>query len=232
MSPSKPRRRLTAQVRKDSIARAALPLFARKGLHGVTTREIAAASGVSEALLFQHFPTKEAMFNAMLHQYTDVLDTGTDVIRRLSPPSTAGLVELVFRFVRQIVVREVKIGGDMMHFFYRSFIEDGVFARRFLAGIRDWREYFEASLAAARARGDAATLETPGHNLFWFMQHVATAACLIRLPEKPPVRYDGGIETAVEQMVLFILRGLGLSENALRSLATPAAFAGWRRQMK
>jgi len=233
MSARKPRRhRLSASDRKDSIAKAALPLFARKGLHGVTTRELAAACGVSEALIFRHFPTKEAMFQEMLHQYTVILEPGGRAELLHRAPSTAGLVEVVFRFLHHIVIREVELGKDMMHFFYRSFIEDGIFARRFLAGVKDWNDYFEAALLEARRCGDAAKLETPPHNLFWFMQHVATAACLIRLPAQPPVRYRGEIETAVDQMVLFVLRGIGFTESALDRYATSKAFAALRKQMK
>jgi TetR/AcrR family transcriptional regulator len=37
-------------------------LFARQGFQGTTTREIAAQAGVNEALLFRHFPNKEALY--------------------------------------------------------------------------------------------------------------------------------------------------------------------------
>ncbi|MEO7600172.1 MAG: helix-turn-helix domain-containing protein [Opitutus sp.] len=83
---SKPRPRLTAQVRKDAIARAALPLFARNGLHGVTTRELASACGVSEALIFRHFPTKEALLIEMLDQYRDLIMPCDEQVESLPPP--------------------------------------------------------------------------------------------------------------------------------------------------
>ena len=41
-------------------------MFAEKGSHGSTTRELAQAAGVSEALLFKHFPNKEALYSAMI----------------------------------------------------------------------------------------------------------------------------------------------------------------------
>jgi AcrR family transcriptional regulator len=40
-------------------------VFAEKGFDGTTTRELADAARVSEALLFKHFPNKEALFAAM-----------------------------------------------------------------------------------------------------------------------------------------------------------------------
>jgi len=230
MCASKLRPRLTAKVRKDAIARAALPVFARNGLHGVTTRELAKACGVSEALIFRHFPTKEALFNQMLHQYSDLIMPRGEHVDELPPPSTGTLVQLVFTFVRRVIIREPKKGRDMLHFFYRSYTEDGKFARQFLRGVRNIREGFERSLLAARESGDALPLATEPYNLFWFVQHIATAACMMRLPENPPVRYRGTIESAVDDMVLFVLRGMGVTDAALRKYATPEAFSGWRQQ--
>ncbi len=50
---------------KAAIERAALLLFARNGVDAVTTREIAAASGVSEGALYRHYQGKEALAEAM-----------------------------------------------------------------------------------------------------------------------------------------------------------------------
>jgi AcrR family transcriptional regulator len=44
----------------------ATSLFAANGFTGTTTKQIAKAAGVSEALLFKHFPTKHALYNAIL----------------------------------------------------------------------------------------------------------------------------------------------------------------------
>lgn len=44
----------------------AASLFAANGFKGTTTKEIAKAAGVSEALLFKYFPTKRALYAAIL----------------------------------------------------------------------------------------------------------------------------------------------------------------------
>ena len=43
------------------IERAALALFVERGIDAATTREIAAAAGLSEGALYRHFPSKEAI---------------------------------------------------------------------------------------------------------------------------------------------------------------------------
>ena len=58
--------RPSAQVRQASIISAAAALFADRGFNGTTTRQIAKAAGISEALLFKHFPTKRELYAAIL----------------------------------------------------------------------------------------------------------------------------------------------------------------------
>lgn len=50
---------------KARIERAALGLFCASGVDAVTTREMAAASGVSEGALYRHYPSKESLAETM-----------------------------------------------------------------------------------------------------------------------------------------------------------------------
>ncbi len=56
------RKRLTADERRGQIAEAATKLFALNGFQGVTTRQIAKAAKVNEALLYKYFPNKKALY--------------------------------------------------------------------------------------------------------------------------------------------------------------------------
>jgi AcrR family transcriptional regulator len=52
--------------RRAQILRAAVELFSRKGFTGTTTKELAQAVGVSEAMLFRHFASKDELYAAIL----------------------------------------------------------------------------------------------------------------------------------------------------------------------
>lgn len=51
---------------KGRIVEAAFGLFAEQGYHAVSVRDIAAAVGVKDASLYNHFPGKQAIFDAVL----------------------------------------------------------------------------------------------------------------------------------------------------------------------
>lgn len=58
--------RLSAEERRREIVRVAVKLFSQRGFRGTTTKEIAQAAGVSEAIIFRHFATKEELYRAIL----------------------------------------------------------------------------------------------------------------------------------------------------------------------
>ena len=58
--------RLSAEKRRLQILRVAVSLFSHKGFVGTTTKEIAQAAGVSEAMVFRHFATKQELYSAIL----------------------------------------------------------------------------------------------------------------------------------------------------------------------
>lgn len=57
---------MTGDKRREQILQTAVNLFSHRGFSGTTTKEIARASGVSEAMVFRHFETKDALYGAIL----------------------------------------------------------------------------------------------------------------------------------------------------------------------
>ena len=59
--------RMPADARREQILQTAVTLFSQRGFKGTTTKEIAKAAGVSEAIIFRHFATKDELYGAILH---------------------------------------------------------------------------------------------------------------------------------------------------------------------
>ena len=64
--------RVSSRERQASLIACAASLFAAKGFNGTTTKEIAKAAGISEALVFKYFPTKRALYAAILEEKVTV----------------------------------------------------------------------------------------------------------------------------------------------------------------
>src|SRR5689334_8788116 len=58
--------RMAGEERRLQILAVAVSLFSQKGFRGTTTKEIAQAAGVSEAMVFRHFANKEELYAAIL----------------------------------------------------------------------------------------------------------------------------------------------------------------------
>ncbi len=77
--------RTSSQKRQASLIATAASLFAAKGFKGTTTKAIAKATGVSEALLFKYFPTKRALYAAILAekaQYTGLREAVEEAAKK------------------------------------------------------------------------------------------------------------------------------------------------------
>ncbi len=57
---------MAAEDRRLQILQVAVSLFSHRGFVGTTTKEIAHAAGVSEAMVFRHFANKQELYSAIL----------------------------------------------------------------------------------------------------------------------------------------------------------------------
>jgi AcrR family transcriptional regulator len=220
--------KLSGEARRSAIIQAVRRVFAEKGFHGTTTRELARAAGVSEALLFKHFPNKEALFSAMKSSCCQG-DHGRMERLKTLEPSASTLVLLVHFLVSRIVITCGAGDSDQLiqsRLMLRSIAEDGEFARLFLQGLGShWIGKVEESLKAAAQAGDAIDGPIRPNLRGWFAHHIAAMIMLCLLPEEPVVDYGVSREKLVEQAVWFALRGMGIKEETIRRHYNPKALA-------
>jgi AcrR family transcriptional regulator len=220
--------RLSAEQRRAAILAAVRRVFAERGFHGTTTRALAAAAGVSEALLFKHFPDKEALFSAMQLACSSRDMDRYEKLEALEP--SASTLVLMVHFLVSVVVRAGTSGDDERaiqdRLALRSLAEDGEFARLLLRPLASrWIPKVEQCLAAAAAAGDAAAAPVRAGLGAWFVHNLAAMIRFLRLPATPAVDYGTPPGKLVEQVVWFALRGLGLEEEAIRRDYNPRALA-------
>jgi AcrR family transcriptional regulator len=222
------RRRMTAEDRKRAIVGAALPLFARQGYAETTTKDLALAAGVSQPLLYKHFPSKEALYREIQKFCRHDSDPAIQKLAGLKP-SASTLVHLVYFFMRALVLGKPPgvIAWDTRHrLMLKSLLEDGVFARLvYRSRFEGYCSRMEACLDAAIAAGDAVKSPlTPG-NRARFGYHVGAWMALVHLPPKPAINYRVSREKLLDQSVWFVLRGMGLTDQALATYYNPGALA-------
>jgi len=225
--------KMTSEDRRAAIIRAVRRVFAEKGFDGTTTRELAAAAGVSEALLFKHFPNKEALYSAM--QVSCCAEQDYDTVERLRAlePSASTLVLLTHFIVSKMLGKRLVGDDDQMlqnRLMLRSLAEDGEFARLFLkGGPTEGNRWIEACIKAAIESGEAVDGPVRPSVAGWFATHLAAMVRFHLLPEKPVVDYGVSGEKLVEQAVWFVLRGMGLKEETIRRHYNPRALALFAR---
>ena len=219
---------MTAEARREAIVRAVLPIFARNGFAKTTTRELAEAAGVSEALLYKHFPSKDSLY-AEIQKFG--CKGGDPILQKLSAlePSTITLVYVVYYLIRGNIIGRGKgmVGVEAsQRMMLNSCLEDGSFSR-FLFNNRIAENIAKvvACLDAAEADGDMIKCPLTKQNRLLFVHHLALMIAVFHFPKEPVVDYKVPKERLLHEAVVFCLRGLGLTEQAINRCYDPKALA-------
>jgi AcrR family transcriptional regulator len=64
--PAPPKRRLTAEERRSAILDSALAVFSERGYHLASIDDIASEAGVSKALIYEHFASKQELHGDLI----------------------------------------------------------------------------------------------------------------------------------------------------------------------
>lgn len=132
----KKKTRLKGHERRDQILRTATEVFSKYGFHGSSMRRIARAAGVSEAMIYHHFPGKEALYDA-------ILEKKLERSRHLYFPiqaAEAGQDREVIETIVGNYLREQKRDNSFMRVLLFSALEDHELARKFVG--KPLQDYF------------------------------------------------------------------------------------------
>lgn len=229
MSTNTPTPRLSSEERRKAIIRTALRVFSERGFHGTTTKELAKAAGVSEALIFRHFPSKDKLYEAMQMECCNMKDSSaTDSVMNLEP-STSSLVMTVHYMMAKMLRPPGKISEEensLHRMMVHSFMEDGAFARGFMEHVADSLiAKVEACIKVATKVGDMIDAPSKPALRAWFVQHFSGMLMLNELPGKPVVDMKTSYAALTEHATWFALRGMGVKDEAIKLHYNPKAFA-------
>jgi AcrR family transcriptional regulator len=102
---SSPRRRLRASERRTLILEAAVELFASRGFHAASMDEIAGAAGISKAVVYDHFVSKQELYTLLLEKIRADVDSAVQgavaPVDDRGEPAVRVAMEAFFRFVEE-----------------------------------------------------------------------------------------------------------------------------------
>lgn len=219
------RPRLNANERRDHILGKAADLVRQKGADKVTTRMLAQEASISEALLYQHFPSKDEL----LRELTDILEAKAPSIQKYfleATPASRLLVDYLYMTTYLALHPALqKREANLSRLLLESLLGDGSFIRTHVT--RRWnniKEILTESYKAAHEAGHLVTKEQDACddlNLFFSHQLIIMAHCFWHFPEQPVVTVDLDPEAMIDRVMLFILRGLGFKDAAIKRLYQP-----------
>ena len=194
---------------RQSILDKALELFSAKGYDSVSVGEIAKAVGIKAPSLYNHFPSKQAIFDAIVEstavQYevdTDKIDIHVQNVQKDIPVFTEITAEALFEKVRQIF--EYSLNNETISRFRRMMtIEQfrspelaALYSRRYVERVLD----YHAGIFRALISAGEITAENPDALAMLYVSPILT---LIGICDRQPERERECLEKLQDHVRLF-----------------------------
>jgi AcrR family transcriptional regulator len=208
-------KRLRKEVRRASILEAATRVFAEFGRDGAKTLMIASEAKVSEALIFRHFPSKDALYSAVLRKLVRDQDESFAAIGEMTADS-AGIVRMLCAYFNGCIRGTSKPSAQNIRILFASLAGDQNYARfAYRRALKLSLPFLQEALKGARLAGELVGEPLDPVNLVAFIEHLGSTLCVARVGERPTVQYGGDEKALLRDVVLFAGRGLGLKEEVV-----------------
>jgi len=121
-------RDLVVRARREQIVGAATRVFAEKGFHRATTREVARAAGVSEGTIYNYFEDKDALLLAILDRLNETERRAADFEEGMATDFRGFLKQYLrrrmtliweSREVFRVVLSEMLVNGELRERYLR-----------------------------------------------------------------------------------------------------------------
>jgi AcrR family transcriptional regulator len=228
-------KRLSAPERRNLILDEASRLFAFRGLHGTTTKEIAKAAGISEPILYQHFKSKDEIYSELELICSQQTAYFKKVVQELGL-GVDSLITITYLLIRVISyskepaskskAKECAPSEILLRLMGYSFLEDGRFARSLVencigAFFHQWSECYKLA-----QKDGYLNIEKADSTNLWLAYESIIGFGMFILPPQLLVDRINKTDEASKAATLFVLRGMGVKESVLEK------FVDWQELRK
>ena len=142
--------RLTAEQRRRAILVAARHEFACRGYRGARTAAIASGAGCSEPMLYKHFPSKQALFAAVLTDTTEAMKETVDAVAAASASPMSAMLAIAERAATDPLIVEV----IRLRTLAASLVDDPEVGAAITSSLNEVLTRMTAMLAAGQLEGE------------------------------------------------------------------------------
>jgi len=141
-------KRLSAEERRASIIKVAKRLFAHTGFHGVSIDEIVKEVGVSPAILYRHFESKDELYAAVLQEFSATRESYVEAV-----VADDNGFEQVLRGMTTVFVSSIMNHPDMLKMEMHSQLEGSTASQEFfLNRWKSFTDYIEYNLSELQSQ--------------------------------------------------------------------------------
>jgi len=192
-----------AERRREQIVRAAADSFASRGYRGTTTRDIAERVGITEAALYRYYPSKEALYSAIVDDKMKTPDPTVAV----TDAAQARNDEAVLAGLAHEIIRRVRSDPGFLRILLYTGLEGHELSEPLFASrVRRVREFL-ANYIAQRAKEGAFRSLDPGLAAHAFLGMILHHL-LVREIFGQREAYQQSIEEVIDTFVRLTLDGL------------------------
>jgi len=200
-------KRLKATERKAVILAVAKVLFSDKGYHGVSVDEIARRVGVSPAILYRHFPSKEALYEEVLNQIACKRESYVEAVVQ----SDGSFSELL-RMITRRYVESVSRDPDYLRMELQSALEGSEATRQFFENRwRPFTDYIEVTIRELQPTG--AVQHTDGRIAALMFQGMLREALYAKCIFQTPRYQELELNELTDYLVTLFFRAIGYKES-------------------
>lgn len=197
---------------KERILRSAAALFAKRGFHGTSTRDVAEAVGIRQPSLFHHFPSKHAMLAELLDR-----DLGQSLERiRRYRAAGGGAATCLYGYLIEDAEALIRLPFDARGLYNDAVLEDEALATQ--RGQReDLHREFRDLVVQGQERGEFRDIDPD------FAQQAITGVVMTTISAAANEQVPMDPDERPQRVADFVLLGLLRDSSDLEQVRVKAA---------